>query len=673
MPALGSSVINKSGKKFAPKAPVRRPAAPPSTQESTRPNVEPFTTSQTPQARIVEQPAKSPSPVPPPSPVTNASVQISQHEATQNGKNVIQERPRDDTTAGQARSPQCGLHKRKLDTNSEEHSEQSLIAVTTKTNLPSTSTTEVSQPLVSTSPFIQVPQTVTTDSNAPLRTEPSRRLSPQPLDSESTQSAQPGATDGNAPATKRRKITLNQPDATLRQRQDPKTQASVPPSSTEGNTNIPARTRASTSKTSALPVKAPNKLSAREKGKQREGAATTEEVADGNSLSTQHTRDGQFSTRVRKPRQAANAKNKQQLQDAATEIVADAVERRSKNKRKARWDRKDRQPTPEEAENETIVPGRTKMADLCKDTRTGKKSDMLIALQERDKDELMKKAQNELQQLVGNEGAVGSAELNEAANPTVVGGTVSGSAEAEVERRQEVARHVAGTYVNELGEIMIDTDSLQVDRHAQAAAEREQGQLEAVEENYLSKPAVNSMTHAKREKPNSWPEELTDEFYRALRMFGTDFDMIGRMLRKTRRAIKLKYTKEERLDPDRIDQTLRGEKIPVDALEFARLAGEELKPKEEHDRMMEEDRKKFEQDAADELRRKEEQDQLRRDQAEQERTAMSDNSSGKENREVGKKKEKRKKGRKSGEKRKVRKKKEKGAEQVAGQVDEQIS
>ena len=283
------------------------------------------------------------------------------------------------------------------------------------------------------------------------------------------------------------------------------------------------------------------------------------------------------------------------------------------------------------------------MADLCIDTRKGMKSDMLKALQERDREELLKQQQKELQQLLGNEAPSEDFERNDSLNSAAENVNSNGPSTGEIERRQELSRQVAGTYVNEDGEIMIDTDSLQVDRHARAAAEREQGQLEAVEENYLSRPAVNSQTYSKREKQNFWSEELTDEFYEALRMFGTDFDMIGRMLRKTRRAIKLKFTREEKLDPDRVNQTLLGERIAVDVEDFSRRAGEELKETEEHDRMMEEDRKKIEDDAADELRAKEQQDQLRRDQVEQERAAVPDDSSGKENRKNGKRKEKRKK------------------------------
>ncbi|KAL8673824.1 MAG: hypothetical protein Q9168_001736, partial [Polycauliona sp. 1 TL-2023] len=634
MPALGSSVINKSGKKLAPKAPVRRPAPAPLPEPSTRNSVEPPLNSPTPHAQTVQTPVTSPGSVPPQDSIAQKTTQAVNSNALPEDSSNVQEPPNHDAIQGDDRTPH-NIRKRKLPATPLDVPGQNQAPVTVTTDpsaevskepsivpqeTPPSTTTGTSQPCVATSPGLEV-------------------QSPGHLAVQETSLETP---KDDIPAAKRRKVTSNQTKASLRHRPDTTGDANEPSSSTDivANTSTSAVPTAFANKASPSAAKAVKKPSTRQKATPLRRSSTARVVSIDASSSKRPAEDAQSAAKVTKSRKVTGKKTKPPLRDAALEIVA--IAERTTNRKQGRRSRKDREPTPEEAENETIAPGQVKMADLCRDTRKGKKSDMLKALQERDKEELLKKQQQQLQELVGNEAPEEDGERNAAANASVGDPTADGAAARESERRQELSRQVPGTYVNEDGEIMIDTDSLQVDRHAQAAAEREQGQIEAVEENYLSRPAVNSWTYTKREKQNSWSEELTDDFYEALRMFGTDFDMIGRMLRKTRRAIKLKFTREERLDPDRINQTLLGERLAVDVGDFARRAGEELKETAEHDRMMEEDRRKIEEVAADELRAKEEEDQVRKDQAQQEGAAIPDDSSGKENREIGKKKEKRK-------------------------------
>lgn len=622
---------------------MRRPAPATFTEPSTTNSVEPPPVSETNPTQTVQHPATSPDSAPPQDPTAKVSTRAQDGIVLRKDGNSVQEQLTHDVI-GEDGHTQHELHKRKLGAISHDDHEQSQPTTTATTDPSSEIPAESSEVPQTTSPATQSPQPPTPNLINQSRIATSPRWTPQIPISDSVQRTSLETPHEDAPATKRRKVTSNQTKASLRQRPNPNEDAPLPSSSTDVSADTATSTvptRASARKLSASAAKAVTKSSIRQKATPGERPATPPVVANSISTLKRRAKDAQPGTKVKKSRQKTRQRREQPLQDAAAEIVATAE--RTTNRSKGRRTRKEREQTPEEAENETIVPGQVKMADLCRDTRKGKKSDMLRALQERDREELVKKQQKELQQLVGNEAPTEDDERNGAANSAAENANSNGPAAGQVERRQELSRHVAGTYVNEDGEIMIDTDSLQVDRHARAAAQREQGQLEAVEENYLSRPAVNSQTYTKREKANSWPEELTDEFYEALRMFGTDFDMIGRMLRKTRRAIKLKFTREERLDPDRIDQALRGERIAVDVEDFSRRAGEELKETEEHERMMEEDRKKIEKGAADELRAKEEQDQVRKDQAEQERAAIPDDSSGKENRETGEKKEKRKK------------------------------
>ncbi|KAL8807538.1 MAG: hypothetical protein Q9200_004639 [Gallowayella weberi] len=668
MPALA---VDKSGRKFTPKAPLRRPAPATPTQSSAAANLEPVPISETTQPQsqpqTVEPLARPSTPSPPPSSHSHTSVQVADVVAQRNNDTPAHEGLREQDATAEDRGTQLDLHKRKLDATSHDGPEETQPTANASSIPLVESSTAVPQLPQSTTPVTQHSQLPASISTAEGRNGSSPGVAPQPVTPGPTLNTASEITKDNSPPTKRRKVTSNQPEVTSRQRPGARVQTPARSSSIQvviNTDSVPADSpRTSTRKGHTLPAKPTRDLAVKKKGRRKNGSRTAEIETDKARSSTRPITNAQTKAKIRKPRRAARARNQVQLHEAAAEIVADAANPTT-SRRKGRRGGNERQPTPEEAENETIEPGRIKMADLCKDTGKGKKSDMLRALQERDREELAKKAQKDLQQLLSNEAPL---EPGGAANPAAEGGNATAPAEKEVERRQEVARQVAGTYVNEHGEIMIDTDSLHVDRHAQAAAERQQGQLETVEENYLSKPAVNSWTHAKREKPNSWPEQLTDEFYDALRMFGTDFDMIGRMLRKTRRAIKLKFTREERLDPDRINQTLLGERIAVDVEDFSRRAGEELKETEELELLMEEDRKKIEENAAEELRAKEGQEQLRKDQAELEGAAVPDDSSGKENRENGKKRgrRKKKKDKESGEKMEGRKRKEKVVEQVS--------
>ncbi|KAL8997472.1 MAG: hypothetical protein Q9169_003252 [Polycauliona sp. 2 TL-2023] len=648
MTALGSSVINKSGKKLAPKAPVRRPAPVAPLEPSTRNSVEPPPKSPTPQAQTVQDPASLPASAPPQVSIAHENIQAQDSDVFQESSDRVQEQSIHDTIQGDDHTPH-NLHKRKLDAIPHDVHEQSQPSTTVTTDPSPEVPAQPSEAPRTNPPASQSPQPATTSGTGQLHIATSSALEAQSSGLRSAQTPSVNSSQDGTPATKRRKVTSIQNKASLRHRLVIDQDAEAPSSSTDPKASKPSSVVPNTAHAGKGPsstAKAFRKPSTKHRATSLGRPASARVVSSSTSAPKRHAEVVQSGTKVRTSRQVTGKRSKAPIQDAAIDIVATAE--RTTNQTKGRRNRKEREPTPEEAEDEVIVPGQVKMADLCKDTRKGKKSDMLKALQERDKEGLLKKQQKELQQLVGDEAPAEDNEGNGAADSTAENADLNGPTRSEVERRQELSRQVPGTYVNDDGEIMIDTNSLQVDRHAQAAAEREQGQFEAVEENYLSRPAVNSRTYAKREKQNFWSEELTDEFYEALRMFGTDFDMIGRMLRKTRRAIKLKFTREEKLEPDRIDQTLLGQRIAVDVGDFSRRAGEELRETEEHDRMMEEDRKKIKEIAADELRAREEQDQIRKHQAEQERAAVPDDSSGKENREVGKKKEKRKKKKRDG-------------------------
>lgn len=119
------------------------------------------------------------------------------------------------------------------------------------------------------------------------------------------------------------------------------------------------------------------------------------------------------------------------------------------------------------------------------------------------------------------------------------------------------------------GNIIVDESSLQHDRHREADMHR--GTLQVQEENEFSK-RVTQQTYMRRQpQANFWTADDTEKFYRGLRMFGTDFNMISKLFggAKSRRQVKLKFNREERAHPMEVNQCLIGEKVvPMDLEEI---------------------------------------------------------------------------------------------------------
>ncbi|KAJ5139295.1 uncharacterized protein N7515_004143 [Penicillium bovifimosum] len=212
--------------------------------------------------------------------------------------------------------------------------------------------------------------------------------------------------------------------------------------------------------------------------------------------------------------------------------------------------RKKREPTPEGAETVEILPNVVKMSELCKDLRTGKKSKRETELRKIDQAEEERKKQGE------TPGPRSSVKRNE----------------PEQERSEQAVdwKPQSGPKMRIVnGEIVLDSESLQVDRHADAA--REVGDLEDVVENSLTRK-INQATYGRRSKTEGWDEEMTDLFYRGLRMFGTDFMVISKLFPgRSRRQIKLKFNNEERRDPQRIKDTLFGPREVIDIATYSEM------------------------------------------------------------------------------------------------------
>ncbi|KAF2819101.1 hypothetical protein CC86DRAFT_375280 [Ophiobolus disseminans] len=117
------------------------------------------------------------------------------------------------------------------------------------------------------------------------------------------------------------------------------------------------------------------------------------------------------------------------------------------------------------------------------------------------------------------------------------------------------------------GEIEIIHDSMTVNEGADA--ERNFEQMVVLEEADLT-TRITSRSFLKNNKrfPNDfvlpgqgkrWSLDDTQRFYQGLRNFGTDFQMISHMFPgSSRRSIKLKFNREERDDPEAVQEALHG-------------------------------------------------------------------------------------------------------------------
>lgn len=254
-----------------------------------------------------------------------------------------------------------------------------------------------------------------------------------------------------------------------------------------------------------------------------------------------------------KGRKITKPRNKRSSRNGPTE------NENGNERRKRPRARPKREPTPEGAENIEIAPTSMKMSDLCKDLRTGKMSKREIELRN------MELAEQERKQKTQQDG--GEAEQTPVKQNADAAPSTAEQDEGNPDKSQGGQAGPVMRIVN--GEIVLDTASLQVDRHADA--ERDMGELEDVVENSLTRK-INQASYGKRSKTESWDEEMTDLFYRGLRMFGTDFMMISKMFPgRSRRQIKLKFNNEERRNSERIKDTLLGPSESVDIETYSEM------------------------------------------------------------------------------------------------------
>ena len=253
----------------------------------------------------------------------------------------------------------------------------------------------------------------------------------------------------------------------------------------------------------------------------------------------------------------------------------------SKKKKK----KKDKQPrvreeTPESAEDEEVDPATLTMSELCKDLRIGKKFSRHNDIKERvqKQKDIVKAAR-----LARNnpEAAAAAAAEEQAAGQEgqpAAEGEGGSAAGAEVGRAEPVVEEEPSTgplgtmlamrIVD--GQIVLDERTLQIDRHRDG--QNDAGPTEIIEENDFTR-ITTSGTYMKREKTQAWDWAAMEMFYKGLRTFGTDFGMIANMFpHRSRKQIKLKFNKEERENPERLNRALAAPQLPIDFSEYEKLA-----------------------------------------------------------------------------------------------------
>ena len=225
--------------------------------------------------------------------------------------------------------------------------------------------------------------------------------------------------------------------------------------------------------------------------------------------------------------------------------------------------------TPENAESQVVDLQRLTMADLTKDLHIGKKFSRHDELRDRER-------QARLKARLGKSGSATEDEprRSESRDAEREPSTQAASSENATKPPQQALASGPQFRIVD-GQIVVDQNSLVMDRHARAAAAQNGQDMETIEENDFTRLITSSsfLNSSKLKGPNIWNNEETELFYYGLRMFGTDFEIISKMFPgKHRRHVKLKFNREERHNPQRIDDTVIGKKTTAINIEEYKAA-----------------------------------------------------------------------------------------------------
>lgn len=229
-----------------------------------------------------------------------------------------------------------------------------------------------------------------------------------------------------------------------------------------------------------------------------------------------------------------------------------------------------------------IDPEALSMYNITRQKRYGKTSEREKKMAEIDWDEVKRKRRLEAAGEAPPEPSTNSAERKDQGDDASPEG-VSGSKQEPAAETRAVQGGLGFRVVN--GEIVEDEDTLQIDRRAQAQAEIAM-QAPVEEENDLTrfhnratyindrKRDEKDRVPAWKSKSDPWNEDETDRFYDALKNWGTDFMIISQLFpAKTRAQIKKKFNREERIDPERVNNALLGkDTVRMDLNAYAQAA-----------------------------------------------------------------------------------------------------
>jgi transcription factor TFIIIB component B'' len=241
--------------------------------------------------------------------------------------------------------------------------------------------------------------------------------------------------------------------------------------------------------------------------------------------------------------------------DGAAQSADGAVQQPSR--RRGGRARREREPTPDEAEDEEIDPEKTLMFSLAKrNTRTGKLSEREKKMRQINWAEVRQRQREE--DMVVPDRWETQREVNERLAKA-----------AEEAQEAENAQYRPGNAM-----ALVDGEFVNV-RPTRNRAQEEQDAFDAqeiIEEDDLTQRVTQkSFMRDNKRFPQDfmlpgqgkrWTQELTDKFYQALEIFRTDFAMINTIFPgMTRRSIKLKFNREEREHPERVKVALRTQRV----------------------------------------------------------------------------------------------------------------
>ncbi|KAL1878818.1 hypothetical protein VTK73DRAFT_7471 [Phialemonium thermophilum] len=270
--------------------------------------------------------------------------------------------------------------------------------------------------------------------------------------------------------------------------------------------------------------------------------------------------------------------------------------------------------TPEDAEKMEVDIRQVKMGDLVKDLRIGKKFSRHDELLERER---AKRQKNYVAKRMRETGLDGLADGKESRGSSATATPAPDQGKVAAAKDLPASSPAGGAAAPQFqivdGQIVLNSGSLQYDRHAAAA--QEAGEMEEEIEDEFTHHTTSSSYMKRQMKPNNWTPLETEKFYHALHMFGTDFQLISKMFPgKNRRHIKLKFNREERQRPLRITAALVGTKtVAMDLDEYKKHTGEEYETvdaitaeQRRAEELFEAEQRRVDEEAAEEARRKRE-------------------------------------------------------------------